>query len=230
MAVDKNSMGPIILNLISKFLEEYGNKLEGRFVKDVATECQGGARINFIFHKIFKNVVTKIDPFEHLSEQDIQTAIKNASAMSPSLFVPEGAFEVLVKQQIARLLEPSLECAALVYEELRRLVLDIQLPELQRYYKLESRMHDVMESVLNDCLTPTNEMILNLIEIETSLINTNHPDFIGSADSLLNLFQEPDFIAKKATDGAKEDGDPVEDDSAAGGTGEGVTFSLMTKP
>ena len=87
-----------------------------------------------------------------------------------------------------------------------------------------------MESVLNDCLTPTNDMILNLIEIETSLINTNHPDFIGSADSLLNLFQEPDFIAKKAADGAKEDGETVEDDTAAGGTGEGGTFSLMTKP
>jgi hypothetical protein len=51
-------------------------------------------------------------------------------------------------------------------------------------------MHDVMESVLDSCLNPTNEMILDLIEIETSLINTNHPDFIGSADSLLNLFQE----------------------------------------
>jgi len=76
-----------------------------------------------------------------------------------------------------------------VYEELRRLVLQIRLPELQRYYKLQSNMHDVMESVLNDCLDPTNDMILNLIEIETSLINTNHPDFIGSADSLLNLFQ-----------------------------------------
>lgn len=114
--------------------------------------------------------------------------------MSPSLFVPEGAFEVLVRQQIARLLEPSLDCAALVYEELRRLILEIQLPELSRYYKLQSKMHDVMEAVLNDCLTPCNEMILNLVEIETSLINTNHPDFIGSADSLLNLFQEPDFI------------------------------------
>lgn len=76
-----------------------------------------------------------------------------------------------------------------MYEELRRLVLQIRLPELQRYYKLQSNMHDVMESVLNDCLDPTNDMILNLIEIETSLINTNHPDFIGSADSLLNLFQ-----------------------------------------
>ena len=138
-----------------------------------------------------------IDPFEYLTEQDIQTAIKNASAMSPSLFVPEGAFEVLVRQQISRLLEPSLDCAQLVYEELRRLVLEIQLPELQLIVALQSRIHDVMESVLNDCLNPTNEMILNLIEIETSLINANHPDFIGSADSLLNLFQEPDFIAKK---------------------------------
>lgn len=68
-------------------------------------------------------------------------------------------------------------------------------------------MHDVMESVLNDCLNPTNEMILNLIEIETSLINTNHPDFIGSADSLLNLFQEPDFIAKKPNEAQGNDDD-----------------------
>ena len=108
--------------------------------------------------------------------------------MNPSLFVPEGAFEVLVKQQISRLLEPSLSLVARVGEELERLILEIQLPELQRYYKLQGKMHDVMQSVLNECLIPTNEQIMNLIEIETALINTNHPDFIGSADSLLNLF------------------------------------------
>lgn len=45
-----------------------------------------------------------------------------------------------------------------------------------------------MESVLDKCLTPTTEMIANLIEIENAHINTNHPDFIGSADSILNLF------------------------------------------
>ena len=33
-------------------------------------------------------------------------------------------------------------------------------------------------------------MIMNLMEIENALINTNHPDFVGSADSLLNLFKE----------------------------------------
>ena len=98
-----------------------------------------------------------VDPFEHLTEQDIQTAIKNSAAMNPSLFVPEGAFEVLVKQQIARLLEPSLELLKGVGEELERLILEIKLPELNRYYKLQSKMHDVMQCVLNECIIPCSE-------------------------------------------------------------------------
>jgi len=31
-------------------------------------------------------------------------------------------------------------------------------------------------------------MIIQLIEIENAHINTNHPDFVGSADTLLNIF------------------------------------------
>lgn len=89
--------GPVILFLINKFLNSYGDKIEGKFSKDIAVECQGGARINYIFHEIFNKVINRIDPFEYLDEQDIQTAIKNASALSPGLFVPEGAFEVLTR-------------------------------------------------------------------------------------------------------------------------------------
>lgn len=61
----------MILSLISRFVEEYGSKLEGRFVKDIETECLGGARINYIFHKTFRNVISAIDPFEYLTDQDI---------------------------------------------------------------------------------------------------------------------------------------------------------------
>ncbi len=38
-------------------MEEYQKKLDGNFVKNISSECQGGARINYIFHKIFKNIV-----------------------------------------------------------------------------------------------------------------------------------------------------------------------------
>ena len=41
--------------------------------------------------------------------------------------------------------------------------------------------------MLDKCLTPTTEMIANLMDIEKAHINTNHSDFVGSADSILKL-------------------------------------------
>jgi hypothetical protein len=45
--------------------------IEGKFVKESAVECLGGSRISFIFHSIFVKALKEIDPFEHLTEQDI---------------------------------------------------------------------------------------------------------------------------------------------------------------
>jgi hypothetical protein len=44
-----------------------------------------------------------------------------------------------------------------------------------------------MEQVLDKCLTPTTDMIIQLIEIENAHINTNHPDFVSNEDVLKNL-------------------------------------------
>jgi dynamin 1-like protein len=46
-----------------------------------------------------------------------------------------------------------------------------------------------MENVLDKSLSPTTEMIQNLFEIENAFVNTNHPDFVGAADAMLNLFE-----------------------------------------
>lgn len=71
--------------------------IEGKFVKESAIDCLGGSRINYIFHNIFVKSIKEIDPFQYLTESDIQTAIMNAKALSTSLFVPEQAFEVLIR-------------------------------------------------------------------------------------------------------------------------------------
>jgi dynamin 1-like protein len=57
--------------LIQRYIEEYSKLLEGSFVRDTATEMQGGARINYIFHKTFRNIIKNVDPFENLTEADI---------------------------------------------------------------------------------------------------------------------------------------------------------------
>jgi len=54
--------------MIGKYVESYTSKLEGFFVREIATECIGGARINYIFHKIFRNIIMQVNPFEYLSE------------------------------------------------------------------------------------------------------------------------------------------------------------------
>jgi len=49
-----------------------------------------------------------------------------------------------------------------------------------------------MESVLSRCLSPTDQMIKNLVEIELGYINTNHPDFVGGTNTLLNMVKSGD--------------------------------------
>ena len=93
----EGGQGALILNLLGKYSHSYSELIDGRFVKDSATEYLGGSRIRYIFQDIFGQTVLSIDPFDQLGEEDIKTAIRNACGLRPSLFVPEEAFEVLVK-------------------------------------------------------------------------------------------------------------------------------------
>ena len=169
--------------------------IEGKFVKECSKFFIGGARINYIFQEIFRKEIEKIDPFDFLSDEDIRTAIKNSNGLRPSLFIPEMAFEVLVKQQITRLQAPSLMCVKRVFDELRNIVDQIKIIDIYKYRKLDNKIRIVMEEVLNKCLDPTNQMIRNLIDIESSHINTTHPDFLGPEDSMLNVFEESTNIS-----------------------------------
>lgn len=47
-----------------------------------------------------------------------------------------------------------------------------------------------MESVLDKCLTPTCEMIMNIMEIENALINTNHPDLLAQLTACSICFKQ----------------------------------------
>ena len=81
----------------------------------------GGARIYYIFNNIFGSALESIRPCGNLSVQDIRTAIRNSTGPRCSLFVPEIAFDLLVKPQIRLLETPSLRCVENVYEELMKI-------------------------------------------------------------------------------------------------------------
>lgn len=173
--------GPALLQILTKFASNYCQKIEGTS-RDIEThQLSGGARICYIFHRIFSDTLNSIAPLEGLRRSDILHAISNAMGPRPALFVSEMAFELLVKRQIRLLLQPSLQCVELVYEELQRIIQYClsHIRDFQRFPTLREQMNTVVMGLLRERLPMTNQMVENLIRIELAYINTNHPGFVG---------------------------------------------------
>lgn len=175
------SKGSALLQTLTKFATSYCQKIEGTS-RDIEThQLSGGARICYIFHHTFSETLNAIQPLEGLQRSDVLHAISNAMGPRPALFVSEMAFELLVKRQIRLLLQPSLQCVELVYEELQRIIQYClsHIRDFQRFPTLREKMNHVVMGLLRQRLPVTNQMVENLISIELAYINTNHPNFVG---------------------------------------------------
>ncbi|KAG0646610.1 Vacuolar sorting-associated 1 [Hyphodiscus hymeniophilus] len=172
--------GNIVLNIITEFSNEWRTVLEGNNTELSSVELSGGARISFVFHELYSNGVKAVDPFDQVKDIDIRTILYNSSGSSPSLFVGTTAFELIVKQQIKRLEEPSLKCVSLVYDELVRILTQLLGKQLfRRYPQLKEKFHQVVISFFKKVMDPTNKLVRDLVSMESTYINTGHPDFLN---------------------------------------------------
>ncbi|RSL57911.1 Vacuolar protein sorting-associated protein 1 [Fusarium duplospermum] len=183
-----DSLGPsmlgntsnIVLNIITEFTNEWRTVLDGNNTELSSTELSGGARISFVFHELYSNGVKAIDPFDVVKDVDIRTILYNSSGSSPALFVGTTAFELIVKQQIKRLEDPSLKCVSLVYDELVRILSQLLAKQLyRRYPSLKEKMHGVVIAFFKKAMEPTNKLVRDLVSMESVYINTGHPDFLN---------------------------------------------------
>ncbi|KAI4838010.1 dynamin-like protein [Plasmodium brasilianum] len=170
----------VLVNYITKFSQQYQDIIDGKvFYKDRVDELKGGARIHYIFNDWYIKSLNDFSPLEMLTDEEIRIAIRNSSGPRGALFVPESAFETLIKKLINCLKEPSLRCADQVYEELIKIVDNCKIADMERFTNLKSAINEQVKILLKECLQPTKEMIKNLMLIELSYINTSHPDFLN---------------------------------------------------
>ncbi|KAF2769805.1 hypothetical protein EJ03DRAFT_292578 [Teratosphaeria nubilosa] len=170
----------IVLNIITEFSNEYRTVLEGHNAELSSIELSGGARISFVYHELYSNGVKAVDPFDQVKDIDIRTILYNSSGSSPALFVGTTAFELIVKQQIKRLEEPSLKCVSLVYDELVRILGQLlQKPLFKRYPSLRDKFQTVVISFFKKAMDPTNKLVKDLVAMEACYVNTGHPDFLN---------------------------------------------------
>lgn len=170
----------IILNIITEFSNEYRTVLEGNSQELSSVELSGGARVSFVFHELYSNGVKAVDPFDAVKDIDIRTILYNSSGPSPALFVGTMAFELIVKQQIKRLEDPSLKCVSLVYDELVRILGQLLNKQLfRRYPQLKEKFHAVVIQFFKKAMEPTNKLVKDLVAMEACYVNTGHPDFLN---------------------------------------------------
>lgn len=182
--------GTLMLQLMTKFASSFLSSIEGTSTNISTKELCGGARIYFIYNEVFGNSLSQIDPISNLSVHDIRTAIRNSTGPRPSLFVPELAFDLLVKPQIKLLENPAQRCVELVYEELMKIVHNCGDAELARFPKLQTKLIEVISDLLRERLGPTSSYVSSLIMIQRAYINTNHPNFLGAAAAMSSIMQE----------------------------------------
>ncbi|KAL5350529.1 vacuolar protein sorting-associated protein 1 [Pseudogymnoascus australis] len=170
----------IVLNIITEFTNEWRTVLDGNNTELSSVELSGGARISFVFHELYANGVKAVDPFDQVKDVDIRTILYNSSGSSPALFVGTTAFELIVKQQIKRLEEPSLKCVSLVYDELVRILSQLLGKQLfRRYPQLKEKFHAVVIAFFKKAMDPANKLVRDLVSMEACYVNTGHPDFLN---------------------------------------------------
>lgn len=178
----------LILRILTDFSAHFNRIIEGREIND-NSELHGGSRIYYIFNELFNKRIRNIDPFYNLNENKIRIAIANANGIRPSLFIPEFSFINLIKQQISLLESPGLDCLEKVMEEITNIINDLFIPELNRFPKLKAKIIENSLNLLKECYDPTYKMIVNLINIESSYINTSHPNFIKAKAAITTVSQ-----------------------------------------
>ncbi|KAJ1036254.1 hypothetical protein NDA18_000119 [Ustilago nuda] len=176
--------GSLVLKLMTQFARDFIASIDGTTFDISTKELCGGARIYYIFQDVFGHALTSINPTHNLTVQDIRTAIRNSTGPRPSLFVPEAAFELLIKPQIKLLEPPSLRCVELVYEELMKICHNCTSSELQRFPRLHAQLIEVVSELLRERLGPTSEYVQSLIQIQAAYINTNHPAFVHDSANI----------------------------------------------
>lgn len=193
----KANKAGIILQLINIFAKNFTSSIDGNSMDINTKELCGGARIYYIYNNIFGKSLESLNPTSNLTALDIKTAIRNSTGPRATLFVPELAFDLLVKPQIKLLLDPSRHCVELVFEELMKICHSSSNAELARYPNLKNMLTEVVSELLRERLNPTFNYVDSLIEIHRAYINTNHPRFLSATEVMTDILKQRELKKKR---------------------------------
>jgi dynamin 1-like protein len=177
MLDELNDPATKVLSLFNAFGDGIGRAIDGNAVPAAGAsrnELVGGARIDYIFHEAFCKHVNSLRAGPKLTTDKLRNVIRNSSGIQSNLFPSDKAFLTIVKEQISRLEEPSLQCVNFVYEELRQLSKHCAV-KLDRYPMMKERVVALCNATLDEFRTPCLAHVKTMLASEVQYINVRSP-------------------------------------------------------
>lgn len=170
--------GIFMLDFISQFVRCYNKTLAGKSASHKDKDLKGGAKIRrFLYNRYSKEIET-IDPFSGCSEVEIRTAIINSRGLKSSYLVPQEALEILIKVQIRKVIDPSIQALQAILQILKNFIENIEIPSFIVYDNLRPQFIRCSIDLLESLYVPALAYIQENFENELAFINLDHPDLI----------------------------------------------------
>lgn len=182
-ADDPTQKTKAMLQMIQGLQNDFERSIEGSGSTAVNTaELTGGARINRLFHERFPYEVAKMEFDEKELRRKIALAIQNTHGIRVGLFTPDLAFEVIVKDQIYLMREPSMKCVDMVVLELTNIMRRCA-EKMKRFPRLREETEKLISLHIREKEQKAKEQLMMMVDVELAYMNTNHEDFIGFSNA-----------------------------------------------
>lgn len=173
-----------LLGIITSFSQAYCTTIAGTSGSIEGTTICDSTKLYYILHETFEKALSQITPVVKLTKKSLAYALELAMGSGPRLFNDPSfdlPFGEIVKDQLARLENPSLNCVDLVLTEMTRNIhhcgnAKVQ-SELRRFPRLREKISEVVVKLLQERLVIAKQVVENLVAMEVGYVNKKHPDF-----------------------------------------------------
>jgi dynamin GTPase len=116
---DPSAKTKAMLQSIQQIQQNFERSIEGSGSGNVNTlELSGGAKINRLFHERFPYEIVRVECDEKRLRREIAFTIMNIHGVRSSQFIPDKAFDLVCKDQIRKMKEPSMKLTDMVTHEM----------------------------------------------------------------------------------------------------------------
>eukprot|EP00916_Digyalum_oweni_P012592 GHVL01020798.1.p1 GENE.GHVL01020798.1~~GHVL01020798.1.p1 ORF type:complete len:796 (-),score=145.90 GHVL01020798.1:39-2390(-) len=187
---DLSNQVQLIWRLTTDFTELFTNSIRGKYDRKLQKylenqEINAGCQIRHHFNELLSEY-SENGCTNHMSDRDIEKAIRLHEGDSLPGFPSPDTFEYLLLPYLRKIRSPVIDCLDSVHQTLESLIQQVSNCVFARFPILSSKVLDLTERIILREKGQTRSILDRYISAETGYLFTNDQSYISSHGSLLS--------------------------------------------